>query len=338
MKKSAKFATAIIICASFVGLTACSKGESYAVHVSAAEHGKVFALQTAAKSGEKVRLSCMPEAGYKLAGFTLNGEKLDGNTFIMPNGDVQVSAVFEPVTYSITYVGGDPSGNPTAYTVNDWGTTLIQPDKGDYDVGGWYYHFTENEWYLDGLEDYAAATIAEGTIGNLTLYAHRYNVPHEITTDETEEHFSVWADRYEAAAGEEVHLEYYIYDENYAFECFTVDGKAIDGDSFIMGHEPVEISAKVNPVDYMIVYETDGGIFTESNPATYNAESGTLKLAPPTKDGYEFAGWECVDGEGGIYRDFSLDVCGDYDGYVYIDVREIIEYKNVILNAWYVES
>ena len=43
--------------------------------------------------------------------------------------------------------------------------------------------------------------------------------------------------------------------------------------------------------DYFITYNLNGGINAESNPASYNVETATIKLKNATKTGYTFGGW-----------------------------------------------
>ena len=43
--------------------------------------------------------------------------------------------------------------------------------------------------------------------------------------------------------------------------------------------------------DYKITYNLNGGTNAESNPASYNVETSTVKFADATKDGYIFDGW-----------------------------------------------
>ena len=54
------------------------------------------------------------------------------------------------------------------------------------------------------------------------------------------------------------------------------------------------IRAKLEPIDYTITYNLDGGIAT--NPITYTIESDDIILNNPTKNGYYFAGWTGSNG------------------------------------------
>ena len=49
--------------------------------------------------------------------------------------------------------------------------------------------------------------------------------------------------------------------------------------------------AKWTPIEYDITYELDGGVNNDNNPLTYNADTGDIALAIPTKPGYSFIGW-----------------------------------------------
>ena len=51
------------------------------------------------------------------------------------------------------------------------------------------------------------------------------------------------------------------------------------------------IYAKFTPIVYNITYNLDDGINNPNNPSTYTAETPTITLASPTKNGYVFDGW-----------------------------------------------
>lgn len=69
----------------------------YNVTVSSTENGTVSADKQSAAAGETVVLSATPDIAYKLDYFTVNGEAIEGNRFVMPEGDVTVSARFAEI-------------------------------------------------------------------------------------------------------------------------------------------------------------------------------------------------------------------------------------------------
>ena len=64
------------------------------VNVISSANGKVNVSKNAAKPGESIIVSATPNEGYKLDSILLNGKALDGNTFVMPDEDVTVEAIF----------------------------------------------------------------------------------------------------------------------------------------------------------------------------------------------------------------------------------------------------
>lgn len=301
-------AVALIGCS--LSLTACAEGESYGVAASSVENGKIILTQTSAKAGEKVRLACLPDAGYSLKGYKVDGEPIDGCAFTMPSKAVEVSAEFAVIEYGIKYVldgGTVEAGNPVRYTVEDGDIALKQPSKDGYEFGGWYYYFHDAEHYYANPDDYKVEKISAGTIGELTLYAIYSNMPHEISVDENSDpKVGVWSDVYMATVGEIVNLSYSMYSEYHNFVCFTVDGEDIEGDSFVMPNRDVVMGARVQAIEFSISYVLDGGINSQDNPAVYTYDDDVVDLYNATKEGYEFVGWyydENFEDPATYYRD-----------------------------------
>ena len=76
----------------------------YSINVVQPANGTVSASATSATAGTTVKLTATPAEGYTLDYFTLDGARINGNTFIMPARNVEVSAVFTANAYSITVV------------------------------------------------------------------------------------------------------------------------------------------------------------------------------------------------------------------------------------------
>ena len=76
----------------------------YSINVVQPANGSVSASATSATAGTTVKLTATPAEGYTLDYFTLDGERINGDTFIMPARNVEVSAVFTANAYSITVV------------------------------------------------------------------------------------------------------------------------------------------------------------------------------------------------------------------------------------------
>lgn len=311
--------------------SACGEEESYALSVSPqVEHGEVILTQNEANACKKVRLACMPDRGYRLTGYTVDGEVIDGNTFIMPDKAVEVSANFEAVEYAITYVlngGTVASGNPSSYSAESGEIELIAPTKEGYEFGYWYYYFPESEDRYVEPEDYMTEKIEVGTIGKLTLYARYFNVPHSVETDEDNDDIYVYPDNYLAEAGEEVTLYHEMRNDYCKFLYYTVDGEKIDGDSFIMPNHSVTVSAKAELTEFKINYVLDGGTNSRDNPESYTFHSEMIILDGAVKEGYTFIYWyylDEVDEEQPIYIISGSDV-RDYTLYALFEPDDIYD-------------
>ena len=76
----------------------------YSITVVQPTNGSVAASATSATAGTTVKLTATPAEGYTLDYFTLDGARINGDTFIMPARNVDVSAVFTANAYSINVV------------------------------------------------------------------------------------------------------------------------------------------------------------------------------------------------------------------------------------------
>lgn len=118
----------------------------YTVAIQKSANGSITASSTVCKAGTLVTLTPQPAEGYALDSITIRAatsakveiEQKDGlYTFVMPNGDVEISATFQPATYRVNpsvrgsgTVRVDRTPAPMGTTV----TITATPDTG-YTVG-----------------------------------------------------------------------------------------------------------------------------------------------------------------------------------------------------------
>ncbi len=105
----------------------------YSINVVQPANGSVAASATSATAGTTVKLTATPAEGYTLDYFTLDGERINGNTFIMPARNVDVSAVFTANAYSITVVqptGGTVSASKLSAFFGEAVELTAVPDEG----------------------------------------------------------------------------------------------------------------------------------------------------------------------------------------------------------------
>ena len=105
----------------------------YSINVVQPANGSVSASATSATAGTTVKLTANPAEGYTLDYFTLDGERINGDTFIMPARNVEVSAVFTANAYSITVVqptGGTVSASKLSAFFGEAVELTAVPDEG----------------------------------------------------------------------------------------------------------------------------------------------------------------------------------------------------------------
>ena len=105
----------------------------YSINVVQPANGSVAASATSATAGTTIELTATPAEGYTLDYFTLDGERINGDTFIMPARNVDVSAVFTANAYSITVVqptGGTVSASKLSAFFGEAVELTAVPDEG----------------------------------------------------------------------------------------------------------------------------------------------------------------------------------------------------------------
>ena len=105
----------------------------YSINVVQPANGSVAASATSATAGTTVKLTATPAEGYTLDYFTLDGARINGDTFSMPARNVDVSAVFTANAYSITVVqptGGKVSASKLSAFFGETVDLTAVPDEG----------------------------------------------------------------------------------------------------------------------------------------------------------------------------------------------------------------
>jgi len=167
MKKILMFTLLSILIPVSMTLTGCFGNKSYRVILKQVDNITFISDVSEAKEGEEVTLSYSNVAeGYEFSCFTVNGEEIEGNSFIMPKKKVEISAIVSKKQYSINYIIDASTffvGENDVFNTYTIGTTkeLPQVIKAGYNFVGWC-----KDSYLESPISEIAPTMCE----NLTLY------------------------------------------------------------------------------------------------------------------------------------------------------------------------
>ena len=256
----------------------------YSINVVQPANGSVAASATFATAGTTVKLTANPAEGYTLDYFTLDGERINGDTFIMPARNVEVSAVFTANAYSITVVqptGGMVSASATSATAGTTVKLTATPAEG----------YTLDYFTLDGARINGDTFImpARNVEVSAVFTANAYSITVVQPTGG-----SVAASATSAAAGTIIELAA-TPAEGYTLDYFTLDGERINGNTFIMPARNVEVSAVFTANAYSItVVQPTGG--TVSASATSATAGTTIELTATPAEGYTLD-YFTLDGE-----------------------------------------
>ena len=204
----------------------------YSINVVQPANGSVAASATSAAAGTTIELTATPAEGYTLDYFTLDGARINGDTFIMPARNVEVSAVFTANAYSITVVqptGGTVSDSATSATA---GTTIeltATPAEG----------YTLDYFTLDGERINGNTFImpARNVEVSAVFTANVYSITVVQPAGGT-----VSASKLSAFFGEAVELTA-VPDEGYELSHYVVNGAANNGGTFTMPARDVIVTA-----------------------------------------------------------------------------------------------
>ena len=204
----------------------------YSINVVQPANGSVAASATFATAGTTIELTATPAEGYTLDYFTLDGERINGDTFIMPARNVDVSAVFTANAYSITVVqptGGTVSASATSATAGTTVKLTATPAEG----------YTLDYFTLDGARINGDTFImpARNVEVSAVFTANAYSITVVQPTGGT-----VSASKLSAFFGEAVELTA-VPDEGYELSHYVVNGAANSGGTFTMPARDVIVTA-----------------------------------------------------------------------------------------------
>ncbi len=207
-------------------------------------------------------------------------------------GDIELTAQWTPVEYTITYenVNGATNDNATTYTIEQT-VALNALEKDGFAFRGW---FTNAQF-----EGNAATEISAGASGDTTFYAKWLEI-FTITYAAGEGDGITGA----VAAGTKTATEdATLSNDGFTREGYTQTGwKTEDGSvTYAMGATyTTDASVTLYPIweveTYNIVYHNiEGATFETENPTSYTVEDGDIALNSPSKSGFNFLGWSLTE-------------------------------------------
>jgi uncharacterized repeat protein (TIGR02543 family) len=210
---------------------------------------------------------------------------------------VTLYAQWTVITYTITYDlwgGTNAAANPTSYTIESPDITLAPPTRAGYTFEGW--NCSDDFGWHPGV-----AGIPAGSTGNKTFstqwmpitYTVQYN-PNGGTGGSSETH----------TYGMPQYIGWNVVRDGYTFAGWNTRADG-GGTSYTQGQSVsnlastqgavVTLYAQWTVITYTITYDLSGGTNAAGNPTSYTIESPAITLAPPTRAGYTFEGWDCSD-------------------------------------------
>lgn len=239
-----------------VVITAEFEAIVYSVAIGESEGGRVLCDRSTATVGETIYLQIVPDPGYKLQQLFVNGAELAETSFEMPAANVTIYATFVPFDDTLYTISVNNEGLLQGGTVH---ADLAKAKEGEYvrlsaqPIDGMrLVEYRVNDLVV--REDYfvmpACDVVVYGVFRSISTL-HRY--PLTLSVDRNRGYAE--ANGTEFAAGERVTLTVRAY-EGYYFSRLKVNGSPIDGMTFLMPEESVEVTVELLPRDvYSVIID-----------------------------------------------------------------------------------
>ena len=281
---------------------------TYTITISNDGNGSGTASPSAAVVGTEITLTATPNTGYRFKEWEIisGGVTITNNKFTMPDGNVEVKAIFEkdappaPTEYTVTVTSG---GNGTASAshakavVGTEITLTVTPDTG--------YRFKEWEIISGGVAiTNNKFTMPDGNVEVKAIFEKDAPpAPTEYTVTVTSGgNGTASASHAKAVVGTEITLTV-TPDTGYRFKEWEIisGGVAITNNKFTMPDGNVEVKAIFEkdappaPTEYTVTVTSGGnGTASASHAKAVVGTEITLTATPNT--GYRFKEWEVISG------------------------------------------
>jgi len=307
---------------------------TYSIVVRNSNGGSID-VASSSKYLSEVTFTVTANKGYVLETLTIkdtesNNVNYSDNKFTMPASNVEITATFSTIPYSITYhnVKDVEHSNPTTYNVESNDITLINLTKQGYNFLGWATS-ANGEPKLNTI-------IQKGSTGDLDYYAIWDFATYSIVV-----HISNGGDVDVVTNAKYLSEVTFTVTTNngYVLETLTIkDTKSNNVNyldyKFTMPASDIEITATFSTIPYKITYHNVQDV-ENSNPTTYNVESDDITLSNLTKQGYNFLGWATsADGEPKLNAIIQKGTTGNLNYYAIWDIPQFcIHLETIYSNA-----
>lgn len=241
----------------------------------------------------------MTREGYVFAGWVEHQPTPNDNVLTIDNVNKTISysanndgnprnvyATWDLEYYDINLdIADGTSTNPQTYTIEDNDIEIVAPTREGYEFVGWSD--------ATGADLGMTYTIRAGSTGDVNLTANweaiEYSINYDLNGGELDE---------ENPAGYTIESPDITLNnpskEGYEFEGWTGSNGDTPEETVTITNgstEDREYTANFTPAVYVITYNLQDGEVS-GNPDSYTIESDEITLINPTKEGYEFIGWE----------------------------------------------
>ena len=265
-------------------------------------NGTASASSTSATAGTEITLTATPANGYHFKEWKVEsptGLVITNNKFLMPDGNVEVKAIFEedapptPTEFTIsvkTDGNGTASSSPAKAAAGTEITLTATPNKG--------YHFKEWQVISGGVtikDD--KFTMPDGNVEVKAIFEKDAPASTEYTiTVKTDGNGTASASHAKAVVGTEITLTA-TPNTGYHFKEWQVmsGGVTIKDDKFLMPNDNVEVKAIFEkdappaPTEFIVTFDGNGGTPSVGSMTTTNQKLSSLPSASRSK--HSFDGW-----------------------------------------------
>ena len=249
----------------------------YSVTCLTVNEGKVTANVKSASYGDEITLTPTSNAGFRFKSYSVKcgstAVTVTDNKFIMPAGNVTITAVFEKIPYTITIntaTGGKVVANKTTATIGEVITLTPTANTGykfkSYSVNNGTITVTDSKFSMP----------ASNVIVTAVFEKIAYNITITTVTGG-----KITANKTTAYYGEKITLTP-TSDTGYSFKTVTVNNGAVtvSNGTFTMPNENVTISALFEKIPYTVsVASATGGNVKADKTTAYYGDTITLTVS-----------------------------------------------------------